>query len=190
MAKLHPLTQDLVCMLNADGTPSHGNTQADINAVVSEITAEVLDSPNARKLIARYGKQAALDALIQETGIRLGSGNWATTACYELISECANDLALALPPLPATAPKPQAAPEPTAEEVAAKEAAKIEQEAYEKKLRAFSHMVSRQILRDGVKSLSPKMGLVTVVAENGASYQYDNSLFDRMYADSQALGLL
>jgi hypothetical protein len=74
-----------------------------------------------------------------------------------------------------------------------KEKLKAQEEAatkYESKVKQFSHMVSRQLNTRGVNSLKPRLGVVTIVAENGSTYEYPVADFDKLYTDAVNCGFL
>jgi hypothetical protein len=80
---------------------------------------------------------------------------------------------------------PKAAPIPKPASVAVIPPPKISKEAAQ-----MAHMVSKQIIRDGVSSLKARCGVVTVVAEDGHSYQYPSDSFENLYEEAVKFGAL
>lgn len=109
---------------------------------------------------------------------------------FEALSEVGQDILLMLPEPVAPKPTPRAATTP-AVAVSPEETAKAAEAEAKRigKLKQFAHMVNEQMNRDGVQSLKPRVGVVTIHI-NGRAYEYGAAEFDTLYIEAQEKGFL
>lgn len=207
MSKLADISQEIACILDANGEPRKPHTAADVRELLVEGGQQFRQSTIGQQLLARSGQLTVqqLAALVPEefrdqikniwdvveahVSLRLGeNGNWANMGFWETMTDVGKDLLTAMP-----LPKVQAAPvtpkptpkPPTAEELAAQEA----QRKHENSLKHLAEQINR-ITREDYRQLLPKGGIVTLVHKNGYVQEFSKKAFDEAYQECVNLGLV
>jgi len=190
--KLHEASQQLSLAIDAQtGELSRGWTDAEVGELVRSATAEFWASEVGEQLLERGG-DGIKDQVINIMEHRYQDTNLALCPFYESLVRIGKDLleTLPKPAAPKVDPAPKAAPVQTAEQ---KEQARLEAEARQKhegKVKQFAFLVKKQLNTRGVNSLKPRLGVVTIVAENGSTYEYPAADFDKFYTDAVNFGFL
>jgi hypothetical protein len=189
---MHDTSQNLAIYVDDEGNPTRGATREDLAGFYRELWEAFEDSPTGQALLGRGGPDI-MSRVNDMFAQRYANTPPNRIGYFEALSEVGSDILLMLPEPVAPKPTPRTAPAPVAvvspEDAAkAKEAAEAEAKRIGK-LKQFAYMVNEQTMRDGVQSLKPRAGMVTLHI-NGRVYEYGAAEFDALYGEAQEKGFL
>ena len=180
---MRDISQRLAVYTDDQGEPTRGATKAEVADLYEQLWDEFRESPVGQALLTRGGSEI-MDYVYQIFSQRFPDKVPNKVGYFEALEEVGRDVLVTLPEPVAVAPAAVVV-QPAVNAVAAAPAPEISKEAAQ-----LSYMVRKQLDRLGVSSLKPRAGIITVVAENGTSYEYPVTRFNELYEEAQRFGRL